>query len=163
MKFFLWVYILLLLISSNSYSVDHSSPVSHSYAKDKKLYRVIDSYITPPAAGSQVTAAYFTLSNNSSKPIAIISATSPMADRLELHQHTMQDGLTKMRKVSSVRVEPSQSITFKPGGYHIMWFGVSKLRKQKSALLMLSLSNGQTIEVDFEIDDVYPTGHHHKH
>lgn len=146
---------ILLLMSSINYAAD----VGHQDLAAE--YHIVNAYIKPPIPGGQATAAYFTLHNNSSEAITIAGAKSPMADRLELHQHSMQDGLMKMSKVASITVNPSASLTFKPGGYHIMWFGASKLLDKKTVPLELILSNGETIKIIAELGGDRQTAFHH--
>jgi len=148
---------ILLLVSPVSYAAHHG------HTKNKDSYSISNAYIKAPIAGSQATAAYFTLNNNSAQPITITGAQSPIADRLEVHQHVMDNGLMKMQKVSSVTVKAGDSIVFKPGGYHVMWFGTSKLSDKKSAVIKLILSNGQTIKVHAEVKAGHQSKQHNHH
>ena len=70
-------------------------------------------------------AAYMTVRNVGVEDARIVEAHSPVARHVELHRHTMEDGLAKMRKVEHGVVVPAQaSVSFAPGGLHIMLMGL---------------------------------------
>ena len=73
-------------------------------------------FVTPstPAAG------YFTLSNNSSHPVSLNGAASPDCAQLMLHHSVVVDGSAQMKMVQSIVVPAHGSVTFGPGGYHLM-------------------------------------------
>lgn len=73
---------------------------------------------TPP--GVKTTAAYVEIHNNSDKDVAMISAKGDISDRIELHRHTMKDGLMSMHPVKEITTPAMSNITLSPGGYHIM-------------------------------------------
>lgn len=73
--------------------------------------------------GSKITAGYFTLTNNTDKPIALQSVRGKMSSRIEIHNHIMDNGLMKMVEVKDdLVIKPNDSLKFSPGGYHIMVF-----------------------------------------
>jgi hypothetical protein len=49
-----------------------------------------------------------------------VSASSPAAKTVEIHEMTMDNGLMKMRAIPGVEIPAGQSLALKPGGYHIM-------------------------------------------
>lgn len=69
-------------------------------------------------------AAYLRIENSGSTPDRILSASSSIAERAQLHTHDMENGLMKMRHVMSVDVPASGEVTFEPGGLHIMLFNI---------------------------------------
>jgi copper(I)-binding protein len=75
---------------------------------------------TPP--GKQVTAAYMRIKNDSDQNWVLNYVHSPLSDRIEVHRHIYEDGLMKMREVKHLSIQPSSSLDFKPGGYHLMIF-----------------------------------------
>lgn len=73
---------------------------------------------TPP--GAAVGAVYFQLSNPGAQTDRLLSAASPVAERTEVHTHTMTNGVARMHEVLAVELPPGKTVTFEPGGYHIM-------------------------------------------
>ena len=87
---------------------------------------VSDAYIRGLPPGQTVTAAFMTLNNGLSQECRLIGAGSSVASSAEIHAHTHQNGTMSMRPVSEVVVPAGKSISFEPGGYHLMLFGLKK-------------------------------------
>src|SRR5262245_40812211 len=67
-----------------------------------------------PAAG------YFTLTNTGKVEVALTGASSPACGMLMLHKSTQSGGMGSMEDVTGVAVPAGGTITFAPGGYHLM-------------------------------------------
>ena len=65
-------------------------------------------------------AAYLSVVNHGHAMDRLVGATSPVSRRVELHTHTMDGGMMRMRQVSAVEVHPGEPAVFQPGGSHIM-------------------------------------------
>jgi copper(I)-binding protein len=91
-----------------------------------------------PAAAAGQSAAYFTMTNNSGTMDALLSATSPAAGKVEVHETTIDgSGMTAMHPVSRIDVPAGQAVVLKPGSYHLMLMGLTG-----------ELAVGKTIELD---------------
>ena len=78
-------------------------------------------YATSPTP--KVAAIFFTLRNTSDAPATVTGVATPAAGRTELHGHSMdENGVMQMRAVQSVEVKPSETVQFKPTGFHVMLF-----------------------------------------
>ena len=76
------------------------------------------------------SAAYLKITNFNADNITLISVTSEKFDRIEIHTHLMEEGVMKMRKIDELIVKPDETVELKPGGYHLMLFGIKdKLEK----------------------------------
>lgn len=74
------------------------------------------------AAESGMTAAFGQITNSSKNDILIVSATSPAAAKVELHE--VVD--STMRQVDGGLVVPAGStLTLQPGGFHLMFMGLT--------------------------------------
>ena len=71
-----------------------------------------------PAAG------YLVIHNMGDVGDRLVSASSPMADRVELHTHIMKDNVMKMRRVDGFDVPAGGKVKLEPGGNHLMLFGL---------------------------------------
>lgn len=87
---------------------------------------VSDAYIRGLPPGQTVTAAFMTLTNGLNQECRLVGATSPVASSAEIHAHTHQNGTMSMRPVDEVVLPKGGSISFEPGGYHLMLFGLQK-------------------------------------
>jgi copper(I)-binding protein len=81
-------------------------------------------------SGAKTGAVYLTLMNNGSASDRLLSATTPVADKVQFHSSTEENGVSRMREMRSVEVAPGASVTFSPGGMHIMVVGLKQPLKE---------------------------------
>lgn len=73
-------------------------------------------------------------------------ASTPYANRVELHETLSEGGRTTMRPIERVPVPAGSVVEFKPGGKHLMIFGLMPYAvEQGRTLLVLRFSNGSTV------------------
>lgn len=95
-------------------------------------------------------AVFFSVTNAGSDNRSIIAASSPVADIVELHTHSMDDGVMMMREVESYDVEAGGSVTLEPMGHHIMLMGL-KEPLQAGTVFPLTLTTDNTVEIQVEV------------
>jgi copper(I)-binding protein len=72
-----------------------------------------------------VSAGYLKIQNNGTDDDWLMTATSDLARKTELHSMTMDNGVMRMRRVDSgIKVPAGGTVTLAPGGYHIMLIGL---------------------------------------
>lgn len=115
---------------------------------------------TPPNLPN--SAAFMTLKNSSDKNIAVVNATSNVSKVVELHTHTMKDGVMKMTQVPKIEVPAKGETVLKPGGLHIMFIGLHKpLKKGEEVELTIEFSNGEKQTITAPIKTVMGGMKHH--
>jgi copper(I)-binding protein len=77
---------------------------------------------TPPAA--DVAAAYLEI--RSSRADRLVEARTPAARRAEIHSTSMKDGVMEMRHVEALAIPAGTPVVLKPGGLHVMLFGLQQ-------------------------------------
>lgn len=117
---------------------------------------------TPPSA--KVGGAFVSLTNSGDDD-TLTAAESPVADRIELHNHTMIDGIMKMREVEGGIPLPSgETVMLKPGGLHIMLMGLKQpLKKGETLPLTLHFESGETLALDVPVMKIGSMGMKHSH
>jgi hypothetical protein len=81
-------------------------------------------------------AAYVTIQSPTAD--RLVSASTPVAKKAELHTMSMQGMVMKMRPISGVDIPAGQPVSLKPGGEHIMLMGLNQpLREGQSFPLTL--------------------------
>lgn len=121
----------------------------------KQTLSVNEAYVRAPVADRDVTAAFMTIVNSSETDNALQSASSPAAEKVELHQHTHSDGMMRMREVDSIDIAAQASVALEPGGYHMMLIGIKPaLRDQENVELKLNFANGETVTVTAAVRSV---------
>ena len=96
-------------------------------------------------------AAYVTIQSPTAD--RLVSASTPVAKKTELHTMSMQGMVMKMRPVSGVDILAGQPVSLKPGGEHIMLMGLKQpLREGQSFPLTLDFEKAgpRTITVTVE-------------
>ena len=79
----------------------------------------------PP--GQTVTAAFMKVSNAGSAPVLLTGATAAVAGEVQMHEtQPTQEGMAGMRQHESVTIAPHSSVTFSPGGLHLMLLGLKR-------------------------------------
>jgi periplasmic copper chaperone A len=143
---------LLVGVSTNAIAADIA--LDHPWAR-----------ATP--AGAQVGAGYVTIKNTGAAPDRLVSATSDVAGKVEIHEMTMADGVMKMRAVNGLDVAPGKSVELKPGGYHIMFVELKQpLKAGDSIKGALQFEKAGIVPVEFKVEAMGASGGmsgEHKH
>ncbi|HUT48153.1 MAG TPA: copper chaperone PCu(A)C [Alphaproteobacteria bacterium] len=75
-------------------------------------------------------AAYVVFRNIGKSTDRLIDIRSPVARRAELHTHTMDKGIMRMRPLKAIEVHPGAPAVMRPGGDHIMLMGLTRKLKR---------------------------------
>jgi copper(I)-binding protein len=70
---------------------------------------------------------YMKLENRSDKDQRILHLSTPVAGTAEVHSHTHEDGVMKMRPVAHAQVPARSALVFEPSGYHIMLIDLAEV------------------------------------
>lgn len=99
-------------------------------------------------------AAYFVLNATGADSDRLVSAASPVAEKVELHTHLMEDGVMKMRPVVAIEVAPGSPTALQPGGLHVMLLGLkAPLVKGEKFPLTLTFEKAGELKVDVNVED----------
>ena len=103
--------------------------------------------------GMKNGAVFLTVKNTGNKSDALISASSDVAARTELHEMSETNGVMKMRKVEKIDIAAEQSVELKSGGYHIMLMDLKKPLKAGDTIpLTLTFESGETETVNATVE-----------
>lgn len=98
--------------------------------------------------GDSPSAGYFTV-HGGDAPVTLRGVLTDRAQRVEMHESLEQGGMMTMRPVESVEVPAKATVTFAPGGKHIMLWGVNPAAVEQGRMpLTFLFSNGDRIIVD---------------
>jgi hypothetical protein len=100
-----------------------------------------------PAAG------YMTITNAGTEADRLISASSPLADRVGLHTHAMEGGVMRMRPTEAIEVPAKGEAALAPGGAHLMIFGLKQALRAGDVLpVTVVFEKAGPVELEFEIE-----------
>ncbi|MEY8200120.1 MAG: copper chaperone PCu(A)C, partial [Colwellia sp.] len=129
---------LLLGMISNVYAI---SPIT-----------VTDGYIKASIPGSDVTAAYMTISNATNKAITLQKISSTISDRVEIHEHSMSNGMMRMREVGQITIDANSKVVLQPSSLHLMIFSIKQKITEKDVIpFTLYFSNETKINIQLPV------------
>ena len=113
--------------------------------------------------GQTATGAFMEL--NSANGASLVGAESPAAARVEIHEMKIEGSVMKMRAVPRLELPPGRIVELKPGGYHLMLFGLKRPLKEGDVVpvrlkVQSSAEPVRTVEVRAEVRDFAATGQH---
>jgi periplasmic copper chaperone A len=132
-------------------------PVGHAFAD----VTVTQPWVRGTVAPQKTTGAFMSLKSTSDAKL--VSATSPSAKQVEIHEMVMVNNVMRMRPVAEVALPAGKDVAFKPGGYHIMLMGIERQLKQGDVVpitLTVRENDGKTrtVEVQAEVRDLAASG-----
>ncbi len=106
---------------------------------------------TPP--GAPVAGGFVTIRNTAKRADRLLSATSPDARLVEIHEMNMDNGVMRMRRIDDgLAIAPNATLELKPGGYHLMFIGPKHPFVQGETITAtLRFEQAGTREVRFEV------------
>lgn len=102
----------------------------------------------PPVA--PVLGGYLTIVNTGSESDRLVGGSTPVAERLELHESSLVDGVARMRPAKGgIDIPAGASLNLQPGGAHIMLVN-PKQRPAEGEKFMATLQFEKAGQVDVE-------------
>ena len=91
---------------------------------------VNDSWIRSAPPNSKIFSGYLKFKNVSPNEITIKKMKSNAFDQIEIHSSFIEDGISSMRKIDSLRIPENSEVKLDPGGYHLMMMSPKKEIKE---------------------------------
>jgi copper(I)-binding protein len=128
---------------------------------------VHDGYVRAPVPGQNMAAAFMVISNDGDKPVQLVAVKSDVAAQLELHGHTQDNGIMRMRRIESLPVPAKGEVTLAPGGMHLMLVDLRKpLVEKQQVVFTLVFGDGTEVKAEMpvvSVMDEMPADHAHHH
>jgi copper(I)-binding protein len=117
-------------------------------ADDTATIAVDDPYARAVPPGQPNSAVFMALTNTGDGPRALVAAESEAAATVELHTHSMQDGMMRMRRIERIELPAGERVVLEPGGLHVMLIGLAEqLEPGMAVALTLMLDDGSRVPV----------------
>jgi len=105
--------------------------------------------------GDLPMAGYFELHNSGKKPITLTHASSKEFGMVMMHKSMHKNGEASMMMVNKIEIAPGKSVSFAPGGYHLMLMNRKKnLKVGDKVLIKLDFASGHSSNVEFKVGGV---------
>ncbi|OSM01683.1 copper chaperone PCu(A)C [Magnetofaba australis] len=109
-------------------------------------------------------AAFMRIDNTGASDDKLISAAADVSDKVELHTHTMENGMMRMYEVPSIPVPAGTGAMLQPGGFHVMFIGLhAPLSEGQSFPLTLNFEKTGKQTVMVHVKAPGAMGHSHGH
>ena len=140
-----WAVVALALISVQV--------LAHTHEKGDIQVRHPWSRATPP--GAKVAVGYMEIRNVGTQPDRLLSATTPVAQRVEMHV-TQRDGeVMKMREVKTFEIPARERYALRPGGSHLMLVDLLQPLKMGERFTMrLRFERAGELEIEVEVQEI---------
>jgi copper(I)-binding protein len=111
---------------------------------------------TPP--GAPTAAGYLTVTNTGQTPDRLLGGSSPLADKIDVHDMSMTGGIMRMRPVEGGLVIPAgQTVKLEPGGFHLMIAGPKQTFKVGDHIpATLRFEHAGELKVEFYVEAAAP-------
>lgn len=122
----------------------------------------------PTVATMKNGAAYMLIFDSSGTADRLVSATTPVAERVEFHTNSMEGGVVRMRQLKAVDVPAKGHATLEPGKAHLMLVSLKNQLKAGDSFplnLVFEKAGAATVTVTVqkpklsEHDDTSPPAH----
>ena len=100
-----------------------------------------DAWVRATVAQQKATGAFMQL--QSAQDARLISAQSPVAAVVEVHEMSMDGGVMKMRAVPNLALPAGKAVDLKPGGYHVMLMDLKGQVKEGDTVPVTLVVEGQ--------------------
>lgn len=102
--------------------------------------------------GDLPLAGYLVLRNPTGETLTLTGARSPAFAAIEIHRSSSQSGVARMQRYERLDIPPHATVTFEPGGYHLMLFDRRHaLQPGESLTLTLEFADGSSLPVPFAL------------
>ena len=119
--------------------------------------KVENAYTRATAPGQQVAGGFLKIENKGGAD-QLISASSPAAGEVQLHEMAMDGNVMKMRQVKDIPVPANGSVELKPGGLHLMFMNIkAPLAAGETVPVKLKFANAGEVEVKMPVNSTAAT------
>jgi copper(I)-binding protein len=109
-------------------------------------------YVRAVPPGQPNSAAFMKVSNKGSAEHALVAGSTPAAAVVELHTHTMEGGMMRMRQVEKIDLPAGETVSLEPGGLHVMLIGLKqKLVPEETIPLTLRFEDGSEVSLQVPV------------
>lgn len=112
-------------------------------------------YVRMVPPGMTVSGAFMTLKNADSREHKLVKVESPVAQAAELHTHTNDGGVMRMRQVKEIGIKTKGEIELKPGSLHVMLIGLKQdLKEGDNVPLTLTFEDGSSKKIEAPVRNI---------
>lgn len=129
---------------------------------------LVEGHVRAMPATVPNSAAYFTLENHADNTVALVSVSTTIAKKAQLHTINEEKGMMQMREVERLDIPAHGQLSLTPMGNHIMLIGLNApLTLGQQVTLQLTFDDGKQMDISLPVskqaDNEQAQEHHHHH
>jgi copper(I)-binding protein len=129
-------------------------PSLASHAEESGI-RVDQVWARATPGGAKTGVMYLSVTNTGTAPDKLVSASTPVAAKAELHETKSTNGVMQMRPVSALTIAPGKTVVLQPDGYHLMLTGLKQpLKEGERVPLTLVFEHAGKRQVTAEVEKI---------
>ena len=139
------------------------SGTAFSQAASVGAIKIENAYTRATVPGQQVAGGFMKIEN---KGVAdqLLSASSPAAGEVQLHEMAMDGNVMKMRQVKDIAVPAGGAVELKPRGLHLMFMNIkTPLLAGQTVPVKLKFAKAGEVEVKIPVNAMGQHGEGVKH
>jgi periplasmic copper chaperone A len=111
-----------------------------------------------------VGGGFLTITNTGAEDDRLVSATSPAAGDVQIHEMKMEGDVMKMAQLpDGLPIPAGQTVTLQPGGFHLMFMQLKQALVEGTKLpVTLTFEKAGSIEVELDIEGIAATAPAHQ-
>jgi len=115
--------------------------------------QIENAYTRATVPGQQVAGGFMKIENKGASVDQLVSASSPAAGEVQLHEMAMDGNVMKMRQVKDIAVPAGGAVELKPGGLHLMFMGIkAPLTAGETVPVKLKFAKAGELEVKMPVN-----------
>lgn len=111
-------------------SAASAAAIALSIATSAQALEIKDAWSRASAGMARAGAAFMTIDNTGGEADRVVAASAPVSDITELHTHTMDGDVMRMRQVPDITVPAGETVVLQPGGLHVMFMKLAQPLKE---------------------------------
>lgn len=124
------------------------------HAQEAKVgsIKIENAYTRSTVPGQQVAGGFMKIENKGGVD-QLVSASSPVAGEVQLHEMAMEGNVMKMRQVKDIAVPAGATVELKPGGLHLMFMNIkAPLAAGETVPVKLKFAKAGEVEVKMPVN-----------
>jgi len=125
--------------------------------------QIENAYTRSTVPGQMAAGGFMKIENKGSVDL-LVSASSPVAGEVQLHEMAMEGNVMKMRQVKDIPVPAGGAVELKPGGMHLMFMNIkAPLAAGETVPVKLKFAKAGEVEVKMPVNAMGAHGGAMKH
>jgi periplasmic copper chaperone A len=136
-----------------------SAAHAHDYTAAK--LKVNHPWARATVAAQSVGGGFMSIANQGSSDDALIAVKWADSQTLELHTHSVTNGVMQMRQVDKIVLPAGKTVTLAPGGFHVMFMMLKSplaVGEKRDAVLVFEKAGELKVQFKVEPLDYKPAG-----